>query len=153
VSRVFLVRHADAEDRAQFAGDDRLRPLAASGRAQAQRLVGRLEEFEVTDVASSPALRCVETIAPLAVVRDLDVALNARLAEDADPADVVSWLLGLGDGGHVAASHGEPLASVVQLLVERGASCRDPLRCQKASTWILDVRDGVPTTLRYLPPA
>ena len=47
-------------------GDDRLRPLSGKGRAQSVLLADRLAPLAVGTLVSSPYLRCVETLQPLA---------------------------------------------------------------------------------------
>ena len=68
-----LVRHASAGDRHEWDGDDRLRPLDKKGRKQAARLLDVLADVTVRRIVSSPYLRCVQTVEPLARARGLEV--------------------------------------------------------------------------------
>lgn len=69
---VILLRHARAAGKAAWNRGDEARPLDAAGRAEAQALAGLLACFAPADGAappvliSSPAARCLQTIAPLA---------------------------------------------------------------------------------------
>src|SRR5437868_1792545 len=63
---VFLVRHADAKSRANWPGDDVDRPLTRKGEAQAWGLVDLLHHSRIKRILSSPAVRCIETVKPLA---------------------------------------------------------------------------------------
>jgi 8-oxo-dGTP diphosphatase len=64
---LILVRHASAGDKADWAGDDLLRPLDAEGEADALLLARMLACFAPSArVISSPALRCTETVRPFA---------------------------------------------------------------------------------------
>ena len=63
---VFLVRHADAKSRANWPHPDETRPLTRKGGTQADGLVDLLRKHPVRRILSSPAVRCVETVAPLA---------------------------------------------------------------------------------------
>ena len=79
---MLLVRHASAGDREEWEGDDRLRPLDAKGRARAGELVSLLGNYEVARILSSPALRCVQTVEPLAHAIDVRTELLDELAEE-----------------------------------------------------------------------
>jgi 8-oxo-(d)GTP phosphatase len=79
---VVLVRHASAGKREEWVGDDRLRPLDERGWKQAHGLVEALAEFDVGRILSSPYLRCLQTVEPLAAARGLEVEAREELAED-----------------------------------------------------------------------
>src|SRR6266511_1008153 len=78
---VLLVRHARAGKRSKWEGDDRLRPLDKRGRKQAEGLVSLLAEYPIDRIASSPYLRCTQTVDPLAASRGLAVEERDELAE------------------------------------------------------------------------
>ena len=81
--KVFLVRHASAGKRREWRGDDRLRPLDARGRRQAQELVEQLRGASFERIVSSPYVRCVESVVALAGARGLEVETDEALAEGA----------------------------------------------------------------------
>ena len=70
-------------DRDDWVGDDRLRPLDGRGRNQASRLPELLGDYEIARVLSSPAVRCVQTVEPLARSRGLDIEVREELSEEA----------------------------------------------------------------------
>lgn len=107
-----LVRHASAGDRDEWDGDDRQRPLDARGRRQAAELVDLLRDLDVRRVVSSPYLRCVETVEPLAAALGLRVEEDERLAEGAGRAALDL----LGEDGVLLCTHGD----VVRELADRG---------------------------------
>ena len=78
---MILVRHASAGDSAAWQDDDRLRPLDEKGRRQADDLVGLLAAFPIDEILTSPAVRCVQTVAPLADARGLQPSLRDELGE------------------------------------------------------------------------
>jgi len=86
---MILIRHAWAGDRAEWEGDDRLRPLDERGRKQAKGLVEKLADFEIERILSSPYDRCVQTVEPLARARGLEIELADELGEDRQLADGV----------------------------------------------------------------
>ena len=59
-----LVRHAKAKPRGKWTRAEGERPLAATGRRQAQSVSRMLEAWSPSHVASSPWMRCVQTVAP-----------------------------------------------------------------------------------------
>ena len=73
---ILLLRHASAGDSAAWEGDDRERPLDKRGRKQANVLVDQLGSFEPVVLVSSPYLRCLQTVEPLA--QSLGVTIDVR---------------------------------------------------------------------------
>jgi broad specificity phosphatase PhoE len=78
---LLLIRHASAGDRDDWVGDDLPRPLDARGRDQASRLPDLLGDYEIARVLSSPAVRCLQTVEPLARSRGLDIEVREELSE------------------------------------------------------------------------
>ena len=145
----YLVRHAKAGSRERWTAPDRHRPLSAPGRIQADalaRLLGPLTR----SVRSSPYLRCVETVAPLAEALGLRVEEEDRLAEGADPA----WALELlaSTPGAVLCTHGDIMASIVTSLADAHVPMSGGMQWAKAGTWAFDVSGGRIVGGRYLPP-
>ena len=77
---LLLHRHARAGDREEWEGDDRVRPIDKRGRKQAEALVDALAGFAIDRIVSSPYLRCIESVEPLAEARGLEIELDERLA-------------------------------------------------------------------------
>ena len=83
-SVVYLVRHAKAGERRVWDGDDLERPLSKAGWKQAHALGKRLQKKGATELVSSPYLRCMQTLEPLATCpRRLPVLADERLLEGA----------------------------------------------------------------------
>ncbi|HET7489886.1 MAG TPA: phosphoglycerate mutase family protein [Acidimicrobiales bacterium] len=147
---VLLVRHAVAGSRAAWSGDDARRPLDDRGRRQAAGLVATLRPFEVVRVLSSPAVRCVDTVAPTAAAAGVTVEQDEDLLEGNGSGAiglVRSLFAATPSGSVVVCSHGDVIPEVLDNL---GVPWE---RCQKASTWVLD-REGTRVRGRYLrPPA
>ena len=148
---VLLVRHADAGDRHAFGGPDEERPLSSRGRAQAAGLVAIVRPFAPVALRSSPAVRCRETLEPVADALGLDVIDDGALAEgagavwahalDGPPADTV-----------VLCSHGDVIPDVLGALHRRGLGVPTPVACEKASTWVLHTDGRTWSTAHYLAP-
>ena len=117
---VVLLRHASAGDRSAWSGDDRLRPLDEDGYAQALALADVLAERGIARVVSSPYVRCVESLEPLAEALGLAVELDPRLAEGEGGAGALALLATLGDG--VACTHGDVVEAVIARVLDKGAA-------------------------------
>jgi 8-oxo-dGTP diphosphatase len=130
---VLLVRHAIAKERDRWEGDDDLRPLTTRGERQAEALVSLLSEYRVTRIASSPSLRCVQTVTPLAKALGSHVDREGALAEGNGraAASLIERLLEQGDDV-VLCTHGDVIPDVMEAL---GLDCH---RCAKGSTWLID---------------
>jgi 8-oxo-(d)GTP phosphatase len=130
---VLFVRHAVAEDRDRWEGDDDARPLTDRGRDQAEALTSLLSEFEIDSVLSSPSLRCVDTVEPLARVNGLQVRREPKLAEGngRTAAEFIAAQLRR-SATVVMCSHGDVIPDAMAIL---GFDCN---RCAKGSTWVLD---------------
>ena len=113
-----LVRHASAGDRDDWSGDDRLRPLDARGRRQADALVELLRPLEIRRVVSSPYVRCVETVEPLAAALGLPVEQDQRLAEGAGRAALEV----LREQGVVGCTHGDVVEELLGRGLKKGAA-------------------------------
>ncbi|MFD1393242.1 histidine phosphatase family protein [Lacticaseibacillus jixianensis] len=73
-----LIRHGEPDTSIH---DDCARPLTLLGRQQAQQLARQLHDTPYTAIYSSPLLRAVETITPLASAHCLTVIRDHRLVE------------------------------------------------------------------------
>jgi 8-oxo-dGTP diphosphatase len=138
---ILLVRHARAGKAKEWQGDDRLRPLDERGRAQAEGLVGLLRSYKPTAILSSGALRCVQTVEPLARALEQEVEGREELAEGSETDDVLRLVSSLPDEVAVLCTHGDVIQEV---LGEESV---------KGSTWVLRLDGGELTRVEYLPPA
>lgn len=143
---VLLVRHGDAGDRGRWRGDDRLRPLSAEGRRQAQALVGQLAGYGVARVLSSAYVRCVQTVEPLAVARRLPLETSPALAEGATRDDVGALLAQVTGTAVVLCTHGDVAGEVLDAMGLPDGPCA------KGSTWVLEPDGGRLVAARYLEP-
>jgi phosphohistidine phosphatase SixA len=113
----YLVRHAHAGDKRAWTGPDRLRPLSAPGRREAHGLLVQLRDDRITRILCRPAVRCLETVEPLARRRGLPVEAAEVLRGDADPAMLVALLLDPAADEAVVCSHGELIGAALKRLV------------------------------------
>ena len=87
---LIILRHAQAMKRVDFDGDDdSQRPLTIRGEGQAEALVPLLRAFGIQRVHSSSAVRCRDTVRPLARALGVPIHAEPHLSEqgfDADPS-------------------------------------------------------------------
>jgi phosphohistidine phosphatase SixA len=150
---IFLVRHAHAGKRSEWEGDDTARPISERGAAQTDAITKLLADRPVKRVVSSPYVRCVQTVQPLATAAGLEVEADERLAEGADPDAAFELLLALDDLYGVACTHGDLIPLLLRRLVMLGMAVDGPLLDQKGSVWTIHTKGGAPTKGRYTPPA
>jgi 8-oxo-dGTP diphosphatase len=147
----YLVRHAKAGSRSHWSGDDRLRTLSKKGKKQAEELVSILEPFPITAVYSSPFLRCVQTVEPVAQARRLEVKQSAQLAEGMGLKGATRFT---GDSklDHVVLGcHGDLVWELVEDLVTRRVVKGGEGGLEKGSTWVVVFDEGVPVRARFIP--
>lgn len=133
---IYFVRHAKAGERRTWEHDDVDRPLSKEGWRQANQLAKRLAGKQATTLHSSPYVRCVQTLEPLADRLGTTVTVDERLREGEPFEPVLDLLLEVGDGA-VLCSHGDIIPDVVQALARRGMEVQTPADWRKASTWVL----------------
>jgi 8-oxo-dGTP diphosphatase len=148
---LYLVRHAKAGSRPNWRDEDELRPLSKTGRSQAARLDKWLAKATVSRILSSPYVRCVQTVEPVAKRHELKVETMALLAEGEDPRAVVDLLEELPDDT-VLCSHGDIVTGAIEELVQRGLDIVGRPDFRKGALWELERDDGRWTTARSRPP-
>ena len=148
---IYVVRHAKAGDRAEWEGDDRLRPLTKSGRRQAEELAAWLKKESIDAILSSPYVRCVQTLGPLAEQRNLPVELRSDLEEGAGGESVLRIATDFRGRNVVLCTHGDVVEELLEHLVAKGLVPRARAQAEKGSTWILDEKSGRITGATYQP--
>jgi exopolyphosphatase/guanosine-5'-triphosphate,3'-diphosphate pyrophosphatase len=149
---VYLVRHAAAVRRSAWGGPGPLRPLAAGGHRQAQRLAEFLARAPVGRVLASPHLRCRQTLEPLAARRGLPLETDRRLSEGVGVGGALELLASSGADDVVLCTHGELIATLIETLCARGLALPHELVCGKGSIWILEGDPWAPESASYVPP-
>jgi 8-oxo-dGTP diphosphatase len=148
---VYLVRHARAGSRGRWKGDDALRPLSKVGRAQAAGIAEELGAARVELVLSSPYLRCVGTVEPLAAQLGIDVETTDALAEGSDLSQALKLFEKVQDREVVLCTHGDVMQDLLDHFGRHGVKLRDH-RMEKGSVWVFEVEGDKVRRARYLPP-
>ena len=136
MAKLYLVRHAKAGERRLWDGDDRDRPLSPKGWKQAEMLATRLKALDVSSLYSSPYVRCVQTLEPLADLLDREIEIDQRLSED-EPFEPLLEMLREVPDGSVMSSHGDMIPAAICALERRGMEIRTPPDWRKATVWVL----------------
>lgn len=140
-ANILLVRHATAGNRKDWKGDDTLRPLDEGGRLQAMELAETLSRYKIRHICSSPFIRCVQSVEPLAEMLGLEVEEAEELAEGAGPEEVRKLVGRLNGELSVLCTHGD--------VVERLIGPDRPNK--KGGVWIMEDYQGALRPVRYLP--
>jgi 8-oxo-(d)GTP phosphatase len=148
----YLVRHAKAGDRSKWSGDDRSRPLSKTGLRQAKALVRVLSSRPIERILSSPAIRCVETVRPLADQRRLPIEPRDELLEGAPLTGLLGLLDELRSPPSVLCGHGDLIPAVIEHFERRGASIGPDRGWKKGSIWVLERETGRAVRATYIPP-
>jgi len=156
--RIVIVRHGQAAAKKSWPGADGERPLVARGARQAERLGRIIGAPRPKRVISSPALRCVQTVQPLADNCGLRVELSEQLSTDAGPQAVALCRALLSSpASHstiMLCTHREVLNALLpQLAEEFGGKLGHRPPGAKGGAWILRFRAGRLQKVEYHPPA
>jgi 8-oxo-dGTP diphosphatase len=117
-----LLRHAKAVKREDWDGDDGDRPLAQLGQLQAKRMLSLYLPYNISEIHSSDAQRCIETIDLMARLIEKTPIFSADLSEYGyakdrkAPLDYVQDLMDRGASA-IVCSHNPIIPKVVQKLV------------------------------------
>jgi len=147
----YFVRHAKSGSREQWTGDDRERPLTKKGMKQAEDLVKIFSKFDISAIYSSPFLRCMQTVEPLAEARKLKVRSESGLAEGRGLEPAYSFFKDPKLDGVVLCTHGDIIYELVEDLTKRRVLPAFREDMDKGSTWVVEVRSGAPVKARYIP--
>ena len=155
VCNIYLVRHAKAGDRNGYDGDDTLRPLSGKGRRQAVAICERLSQLIVklpeARLLSSPYIRCIQTLEPLAAERHAVIQTEECLAEGYDREGALELISSLPNGS-VLCSHGDVIPDVMAALRRRGTEIIGDPDWRKGTVWALERENGEITRAAAWPP-
>ncbi|MGI9607228.1 MAG: SixA phosphatase family protein [Acidimicrobiales bacterium] len=152
---IYLIRHATAGTRGgNGAANDLDRELDALGVDQATGIAERLGVEPISRVLSSRALRCVQTVAPLAEKLGLSVEHSPELLEGQSAVMAVELCRRFAADGVTAGlcSHGDIIPDTIQTLAREGLVIIGPRGWAKGSTWRLNSRGGDLVSAEFLGP-
>jgi 8-oxo-dGTP diphosphatase len=147
---IYVVRHAKAGDRAEWEGDDRLRPLTKSGHRQAEALAAWLKKEPIDGILSSPYIRCIQTVEPLAEQRKHPIEPRKDLEEGSGGESLARLVAQFTGRSIVLCTHGDLVEEFLEQLIEKGLAPRARANMEKGSTWVIEETAGKITGARYV---
>jgi len=79
---LIIARHGKATPHEDWDGEDSLRPLTAVGMQQSRNIAGGLAAFGPMAIVSSPAIRCLQTVAPLSYKLGMEIRESGKISQD-----------------------------------------------------------------------
>ena len=153
---LILLRHAKAIERQEWAGDDTDRPLSSLGERQAKRLLSNFLPYAVEEIHSSSAVRCYETITPLARGLSVDFFFTDSLTEEAfsknqeRPIKYVHRLL-VNDYTTMVCSHNPILPRIVSSFVDKFGVAVEETKLEPGDAWIAHHVEREVVAIDFLP--
>ena len=111
-----------------------------------------LRDEPVERIMSSPYVRCVESVAPLAESHGVPVEEVDALAEGTPLDQVLRLTEKVSDKPTVLCTHGDVVEELLSHLEGRRVPLEGGLVFPKGSLWVLDAEGGDITRGRYVPP-
>ena len=136
MAQLYLVRHAKAGEREGWKGADFDRPLSNKGWKQSAALATRMMKHDPTALLSSPYVRCVQTLEPLAEMSGLTIEIEHRL-EEYQPLEPMLELLRTAPNGSVLCTHGDLIPAALDALRNSGTQIRTKPDYRKSTVWLL----------------
>lgn len=149
---LYVLRHARAGRRSAWKRPDEQRPLTKVGRRQAAGIVELLADRDLSRIVSSPYVRCLQSVEPLAADRALTVEVADPLGEGSDLHDVLRLVDKLADDDVVLCTHGDVIRLLLEHLRDAGVKVRrrnGVPAMEKGSVWELETRRGTVVKATY----
>ncbi len=137
-----LLRHAKALSRDEWQGDDDDRPLDSLGQMQAKRLLSIYQAFNLEQIHTSDAIRCYDTVEPMAKALGLRLEVSNNLSESAfkkDKEDAFDYARDLikSDKRALLCSHNPILPKVLNKLTKKSDVESDEEKLYPADAWVI----------------
>ena len=137
-----LLRHAKALSRDEWQGDDDDRPLDSLGQMQAKRLLSIYQAFNLEQIHTSDAIRCYDTVEPMAKALGLRLEVSNNLSESAfkkDKEDAFDYARDLikSDKRALLCSHHPILPKVLNKLTKKSDVESDEEKLYPADAWVI----------------
>lgn len=131
---IVIARHGKATPHEDWDGVDSLRPLVARGMEQSRDIAGGLAAYGPRSIISSPAMRCMQTVAPLSYKLGMEIKESGKISQDKWTSegdrvtDFVAARLRKAEPV-VICSHGPVIPQIVrELLSQTGSAVGDAAR-------------------------
>jgi 8-oxo-dGTP diphosphatase len=139
---LIFLRHAKAVSRDVWQGDDCERPLDDLGEKQARRLLATYQVFNLTQIHTSDALRCYNTVYPLSKGLGVKLEVTGKLSEagfrkDKERAFEYAKELLKAEVSALICSHNPILPKLLSKLSNRLEIKADQDKLQPADGWVI----------------
>ena len=149
---IYLIRHAKAGSRSAWTESDSTRPLDDSGLRQSTAIAQYWGHAAPVAVFSSPRLRCVQTVTPLADRFGMEVQVEPDIEEDT-PFERALRVVEDAADGTVFCSHGDVIPDVIDALIRRGMNVNGMSGAlRKGAMFVLHRENGRFVTADYVAP-
>jgi 8-oxo-dGTP diphosphatase len=144
---LILLRHGKAIAREEWEGDDGDRPLAQLGQQQAKRMHAIYLPFAVSEIHSSDAVRCYETVSPMARTMSLNLVYWSELSEYAFEKDKKAAINVVNDiieseARAIVCGHNPVIPGIVAKFIGKKNFKELDHGLLPGEAWILHHRDG-----------
>jgi phosphohistidine phosphatase SixA/8-oxo-dGTP pyrophosphatase MutT (NUDIX family) len=150
-----MLRHAKAVRRDDWMGDDGDRPLDIVGQRQSKRLLLNFLPYDIKEVHTSDAIRCLETVGPLVRSLGIKLAVTEDLSEygylrDKDLAH--EYIQALVDNNIAAliCSHNPVIPKLVKKLIGKKNFKELEGKLNPGDAWVLHHRDGEVVAIDFI---
>jgi 8-oxo-dGTP diphosphatase len=153
---LILLRHAKAIERHDWAGEDTDRPLSSLGERQSKRLLTNFLPFAVEEIHSSSAVRCYESITPMARGLSVDFFFTDSLTEEVfyknndRPLKYIQRLL-VNDYTTLVCSHNPILPAIASNFVDKFGVEVPSTKLEPGDAWVAHHVEREVVAIDYLP--
>ena len=151
-----LLRHGKALSPNEWSGDDGDRPLDTVGQRQAKRLLPYYLPYQVEEIHSSDAMRCIETIEPLARALKINIVISEELGEYRNSSNrnaafkYAQEVLETGISA-IICSHNPILPMLVRKLIGKKTFRQLNTQLNPGEAWVLHHREGDIVAIDWMP--
>jgi len=114
-------------------------------------LVAILKPFPISAIFSSPFLRCLQTVEPVARARGLTVQQSDALAEGHGLTGAMAFLGDAKLDGAVLSTHGDIVWELIEELVKRRLVKPGEGGFEKGSIWVVEAEAGSFVRASFIP--
>ena len=142
-----LLRHAKAVRREDWDGDDGDRPLDVTGQRQAKRLLPFYLPYDIKEIHTSDAMRCLETVQPFARALKIKTVTSKDLSEygyalDKELSLIYVQELFESNVSAIICSHNPVIPKLVKKILGKKNFKQLDEKLSPGDAWVLHHRDG-----------
>lgn len=153
---LILLRHAKAVAREEWESDDGDRPLAHIGQVQAKRFLSGFLPFVISEIYTSDAVRCYESIEPIARALTINPVFTPSLSEYEFNRDKKAWIPLIkeileNESSALVCSHNPVIPEIVKKHIGKKNFKELDHDLLPGEAWVLHHRDGEIIAIDWIP--